>query len=678
MAVTQQTPLNSYTANGSTTVFAYNFLALQAADLKVLVAGVLKTLGADYSVSGAGNSGGGAVTFIVAPTAGQLVTVYRDTVIARTSDYQNNGDFLSPVVNADFDRPLLLLQEIVAGSKGNARAVRAVAGETLSELPAASVRANRILSFDSNGDVLPIVGVDSGSAAALQVDLASSAVGKGSKLVAWILRATGAVARWVEDKLSESVSVADFGAVGNGVADDSAAINAALTSIGTRGGCVVIPNGFRCRASSTIVVPINCLLTTTKAPIGIIDPPAFDSMGGAILLDAGAQIQLTNASQLRGILIQRYGMLWGRSSAQVTAEFINTAVVINDLSSDAVIEDCTILGFATAIRSAPSVTNVSRVRIRRCNIDCLNGVLIENSYDVCYLQEIHCWPFCSVNAPAEVNGAQLKRSGTGIQLLGVNDWTKVTDCFTYGYATGMRANNADSVTFLSCGNDHPTGAADSSIGFLVDGDSFEVRIELAQCAAKTNGIYINTTATDGKVTVSNPNVWESKTNAIVCERGMVLITNPVLRNTGGVGVGIATLSTVTEVRVAGSGSVKGFLYGLSNASSTTRLFHTGLDFTGTTTLVLNPFKAVLASADPLPLDGESQFFEVTGTTSFGTVNNAEAYAGKAVVLKFTGALTVNDGGASLKLNGSYTTTADDTLTLVSDGTAWYETARSVN
>ena len=41
-------------------------------------------------------------------------------------------------------------------------------------------------------------------------DLSSSAVGKGSKLVAWILRATGAVAGWVEDRLSEEIGVFDF------------------------------------------------------------------------------------------------------------------------------------------------------------------------------------------------------------------------------------------------------------------------------------------------------------------------------------------------------------------------------------------------------------------------------------------------------------------------------------
>lgn len=52
-------------------------------------------------------------------------------------------------------------------------------------------------------------------------DLVSSA---GSALVGFIQSATGAVERTVQDKLRETVSVKDFGAVGDGVADDSDAL----------------------------------------------------------------------------------------------------------------------------------------------------------------------------------------------------------------------------------------------------------------------------------------------------------------------------------------------------------------------------------------------------------------------------------------------------------------------
>jgi len=52
----------------------------------------------------------------------------------------------------------------------------------------------------------------------------------------------GAVATTIQAKLRESVSVKDFGAVGDGVADDTAAFSAAFLSVAT-GGRVYIPKG---------------------------------------------------------------------------------------------------------------------------------------------------------------------------------------------------------------------------------------------------------------------------------------------------------------------------------------------------------------------------------------------------------------------------------------------------
>lgn len=54
---------------------------------------------------------------------------------------------------------------------------------------------------------------------------------------------TGAVATTVQAKLRESVSVKDFGAKGDGVTDDTAAIQAAITSVRSVGGRVVVPQG---------------------------------------------------------------------------------------------------------------------------------------------------------------------------------------------------------------------------------------------------------------------------------------------------------------------------------------------------------------------------------------------------------------------------------------------------
>ena len=54
---------------------------------------------------------------------------------------------------------------------------------------------------------------------------------------------TNAVARTVQGKLRDIVSVKDFGAVGDGVTNDRVAINNAIASLSATGGTVFFPAG---------------------------------------------------------------------------------------------------------------------------------------------------------------------------------------------------------------------------------------------------------------------------------------------------------------------------------------------------------------------------------------------------------------------------------------------------
>lgn len=66
-------------------------------------------------------------------------------------------------------------------------------------------------------------------------------VGSGSSLIGFTQSGTGAVARTMQDKGREVVSVKDFGAVGDGVADDTAEIQAAITA--AAGQTLYFPEG---------------------------------------------------------------------------------------------------------------------------------------------------------------------------------------------------------------------------------------------------------------------------------------------------------------------------------------------------------------------------------------------------------------------------------------------------
>jgi polygalacturonase len=61
---------------------------------------------------------------------------------------------------------------------------------------------------------------------------------------------TGAVNRDINLKLAETVSVLDFGAVGNGTTDDTAAFNAAWTASNPR--AVLVPAGSSYKITGTV------------------------------------------------------------------------------------------------------------------------------------------------------------------------------------------------------------------------------------------------------------------------------------------------------------------------------------------------------------------------------------------------------------------------------------------
>lgn len=227
MPVSEQTPVTSYTANGVTTVFSFNWLTLLAADVMVDVDGV--TLSPSlYTVAGVGSESGGTVTLATAPTNGKRVVVYREAALARFTDYQTGGDLQAQTLDADFDRVWLALQEIVLGAKVSSRVVRAPVGDVLPELPSVADRANKLLSCDSAGNVVAVAPV-AGTATALAADLLNSAsTTRGAGMVGFgldILYPPGTVGAKLRAMLA---SVTDFGAVGDGITNATTAFNAAV------------------------------------------------------------------------------------------------------------------------------------------------------------------------------------------------------------------------------------------------------------------------------------------------------------------------------------------------------------------------------------------------------------------------------------------------------------------
>jgi len=148
------TPRNQYTATSNQTVFAYNFPIFVNTDLKVYQGSTLLSLTTHYTVSGAATDNGGNVTLSTGATAGDIITIYRDMPVARTSDYQANGDLLAETLNDDFDKLAMMIQQIEFDLNNRVlRFGQFTTGIPLSEFTeSATDRANKVLSFSSTGD----------------------------------------------------------------------------------------------------------------------------------------------------------------------------------------------------------------------------------------------------------------------------------------------------------------------------------------------------------------------------------------------------------------------------------------------------------------------------------------------------------------------------------------------
>ncbi|MBL6459170.1 hydrolase [Belnapia sp. T6] len=222
-------PRVQYQADGVQTAFPYPFPIFGPEDLEVRLDGL--PLAAGFVVTNAGASEGGSVVFDAPPRAGARVTLRRDLIVARTTDFQPNGVLRARSLNDELDYQVAVLQEVKEGL-GNALHLDPSELGGTTTLPPRAARANRLLGFDSLGDI--------------------ATFGRDEGLMT--LGFPGAVPRTVEDKLAERLSARDFGATGDGATDDGPALQAAMTAAVASGRMLEIGEG-TFRSARPLVLP---------------------------------------------------------------------------------------------------------------------------------------------------------------------------------------------------------------------------------------------------------------------------------------------------------------------------------------------------------------------------------------------------------------------------------------
>lgn len=146
------------------------------------------------------------------------------------------------------------------------------------------------------------------------IGLAQLAAPNGSSLIGFVAAGAGAVDRTVQDKLRESVSVADYGAIGDSIADDSSAFAAAFAASNS----VFIPDGYLCRVRDVFLSANQELFAEGNGGIYV--------SAGTIGLIAGSNAVLTEANYLRNIRIHDLRIVGEDTSTGTYGIEVNQAI----------------------------------------------------------------------------------------------------------------------------------------------------------------------------------------------------------------------------------------------------------------------------------------------------------------------------------------------------------------
>lgn len=141
-------PRAQYTATSGQTVFTVPFEFFVNSDLKVYRNSTLLTLTTNYTVTGAGVTGGGSVTLVSGATAGDIITIVRDVPVARTSDFPTSGPFNIEALNTDLDRLTAMVQQQETLDGRSLRLDQFDTPNTLNVLPTKASRVGRVLQFN--------------------------------------------------------------------------------------------------------------------------------------------------------------------------------------------------------------------------------------------------------------------------------------------------------------------------------------------------------------------------------------------------------------------------------------------------------------------------------------------------------------------------------------------------
>ena len=168
IASNKNTPRVAYTATANQQAFTIPFEFFAVTDVKVYNGTTLLTYDAnadavnEYSITGAASDsdeayeyGAGGTINIGATgiSAGAIITIIRDIIIERTSDFSPSGAFAVSSLNTDLDKVYAKLADL---DQHIERSVKLLDTDSIAadmSLPAKATRAGKVMAFASDGTI---------------------------------------------------------------------------------------------------------------------------------------------------------------------------------------------------------------------------------------------------------------------------------------------------------------------------------------------------------------------------------------------------------------------------------------------------------------------------------------------------------------------------------------------
>lgn len=328
---------------------------------------------------------------------------------------------------------------------------------------------------------------------------------------------------------------APWNAVGDGVTDDTAAINACILWVkNTIGGGVVDLTHPHLIDSGNLVMQRYVSLRMRLGNGSCGNPSFFGhtnayadlALAPKLIINPAYRIDVSGTGgscSFENLIIGRKGLAYDGND--LPANYAGTAIKMTTCSG-VMFSRCTFLGFNQAAWSDGS----SQVRFEYCQFDNLNSIRFTNGFDLNSTFECRSYNF--LQAGVTGTDPRTMRDGTAYLCDGAgNGGHMFINTFAYGYRKAFSMETQGSYSFPGCWADGPRDATTGKslwadgVGFnLISGNTAvnaECQIAGFKASAQATGIYIGPNMY-GATIITNFHMWECNDSIVVANPNVVI------------------------------------------------------------------------------------------------------------------------------------------------------------